>query len=150
MAEKLNLRDFNLFSELTESQFDKLNDLLQVNEYAKGSKLFQTGDVANDIFIMLDGKVSIQVKLSSRPEKVDIVMLNQKGQLIGWSGLLGESYYTATAICQEDSTLLQISGEEFMKILMEDKEAGFAVLQKIISVVSTRLRNLQSVVLKTM
>ena len=77
-------------------------------------------------------------------------MLNQKGQLIGWSGLLGESYYTATAICQEETSLLQLSGQEFMKVLMEDKEVGFGVLQNIISVVSTRLRNLQSVVLKTM
>ena len=150
MAEKLNLREFNLFSELTENQFDQLNGLFQVKDYAKGSKLFQTGDIAHDIFVLLDGKVSIQVKLSSRPEKVDIVMLSQKGQLIGWSGLLGESYYTATAICQEETSLVQINGEEFMKVLMEDKEAGFGVLQKIISIISTRLRNLQSVVLKTM
>ena len=150
MAEKLNLREIDLFAGLTESQFEKLNDLVQVKGYAKGSNLFQTGDVANDIFVLLDGKVSIQVKLSSRPEKVDIVMLNQKGQLIGWSGLLGESYYTATAICQEETSLLQLSGQEFMKVLMEDKEVGFGVLQNIISVVSTRLRNLQSVVLKTM
>ena len=150
MAEKLNLREINLFAELTDSQFDKLDGLMQVKDYAKGSNLFQTGDVANDIFVLLDGKVSIQVKLSSRPEKVDIVMLNQQGQLIGWSGLMGESYYTATAICQEDTTLLQVNGQEFMKVLMEDKEAGFNVLQNIISVVSTRLRNLQSIVLKTM
>ena len=150
MAEKLNLREINLFAGLTDSQFEKLTGLMQVKDYAKGSNLFQVGDEARDIFVLLGGKVSIQVKLSSRPEKVDIVMLNQRGQLIGWSGLMGESYYTASGICQEESSLLQINGQEFMKVLQEDKEAGFEVLQRIISVVSRRLRNFQSVVLKTM
>jgi len=150
MAEKLNLREIELFAGLTDSQFDELKGLMTVKEYKKGSNLFQTGEKAEDIFVLLDGKVSIQVKLSSRPEIIDIVMLSKKGQLIGWSGLMGESYYTASGICQEASTLLQINGQEFMNVLLADKEASFMVLQKIMAVISTRLRNLQSVVLKTM
>jgi toluene monooxygenase system ferredoxin subunit len=81
---------------------------------------------------------------------VDIVLLGRKGQLIGWSGLLGKSHYTASGICLEDSKLVRINGAEFMQVLEEDKDAGFAVLTEIIKVVSNRLRNLQSVVLKTM
>lgn len=150
MAEDLNLKEIDLFSELSDEQVEALSGLAKVEAYEKGSKLFQVGEEAHDVYILLDGKVSIQVQLSSRPEKVDIVLLGQKGQLIGWSGLMGVSHYTAAGICQADSKLLRINGQEFMKVLQEDKEAGFVVLQKIITVISNRLRNLQSVVLKTM
>ena len=78
---------------------------------------------------MLEGKVSIQVQLSSRPEMVSIVILGKLGQLIGWSGLMGPSHYTADAICLEDSKFLKVDGEALFKILQQDCAAGFEVLQ---------------------
>lgn len=150
MAEDINLKEIELFAALTDKQVEQVSDLAEIETYAKDSKLFQVGDEAKDIYILLDGKVSIQVQLSSRPEKVDIVMLGQKGQLIGWSGLMGVSHYTASGICQADCKLLRINGPKFMEVLKADKEAGFDVLQEIITIISNRLRNLQSVVLKTM
>jgi CRP-like cAMP-binding protein len=81
---------------------------------------------------------------------VSIVILSKNGSLIGWSGLMGPSYYTADAICLEDSEFLKIKGEEFCQILEQDKEAGFSALLGIVSVISERLRNIQRVVLKTM
>lgn len=144
------IQEIDLFKSLTADQINALEEIAEVTAHSKGSKLFKVGEDANSIYVMLEGKVSIQVPLSSRPEMVSIVILTKLGQLIGWSGLMGPSHYTADAICLEDSKFLKVNGEEFSKVLQKDCAAGYQVLQGIISVISERLRNLQRVVLKTM
>lgn len=150
MDVRKKLQEIELLRGLTEDQMSALEDIVEVTEQAKGSKLFKVGEEAHNIFILLEGKASIQVPLSSRPEMVSIVILGKMGQLIGWSGLMGPSHYTADAICLEDSKFLRVDGVAFTKVLERDCAAGFKVLQGIISVISERLRNLQRVVLKTM
>jgi CRP-like cAMP-binding protein len=144
------LQDIDLFSGLEGSQFNKLAEISEICTRKKDDYLFKVGEDAHHVYVLLGGKVSIQVPLSSRPEMVSIVILSKEGQLIGWSGLMGPSHYTADAICLDDSTFLEIHGEEFFKVLESNKAGGFGVLQKIITVISERLRNIQRVVLKTM
>ncbi|MEN8241272.1 MAG: cyclic nucleotide-binding domain-containing protein [Chloroflexota bacterium] len=147
---KEKIKKIDLFSSLSAKQFEQLAEISEIVKFPEGEKLFRVGEEAQNIYIMMEGKVSIQVSLSSRPEMVSIVILSKFGQLIGWSGLMGPSYYTADAICVEDSQFLKIKGKELFEILVADKEAGFDVLKGIVSIVSERLRNIQRVVLKTM
>lgn len=149
MENKEILLGFDLFSGMTAEQFEQLALATELVEKKKDEVLFHVGEEAKDIFILLEGKVSIQVKLSSRPETVGIVVLQNSGQLVGWSGLFDGSYYTARAICLEDSKLMQVNGKKLMEVLESDKAAGFEVMREISKVISTRIRNLQSVVLKT-
>jgi CRP-like cAMP-binding protein len=147
---KEKCQQIELMKNLTAEQLTGLEKICEVYSQEKDTLLFRVGEEATNVFFLLEGKVSIQVPLSSRPEMVSIVILSKNGQLIGWSGLMGPSYYTADAICLEDSKFLKIHGEEFLKILEMDKEAGFGVMQGIVTVISERLRNIQRVVLKTM
>lgn len=147
---KEQLQNIELLGSLTEDQFTKLAEVSEISTQVNGKKLFKVGEEAHHVYILMEGKVSIQVPLSSRPEMVSIVILSKHGQLIGWSGLMGPSHYTADAICLEDSKFLKINGEEFFEIMQADKDAGFDVMKGIVTVVSERLRNIQRVVLKTM
>ncbi len=74
----------------------------------------------------------------------------QPGQLVGWSGFLEEARYTAGATCQADSRLLAFDGAAFMSLLESDAELGFLMLRRITNVISSRLRNIQRFVLKTL
>ncbi len=150
MDTKETLRSIDLLSGLTEDQIEMLVPSTVLVEKKKDATLFNVGQEANDLYILLEGKVSIQVKLSSRPETVGIVVLQNRGQLVGWSGLIGGSHYTARALCQEDTKLLQIEGVALMKVLESNPAASFEVMREIAKVISNRIRNLQSVVLKTL
>ena len=150
MDTKETLQSIDLLSGLTDEQIKMLVPVTVLVENNKAEALFNVGQEANDLYILLEGKISIQVKLSSRPETVGIVVLQNRGQLVGWSGLIGGSHYTAKALCQEDSKLLQIDGEGLMKALESNPSAGFEVMRKIARVISNRMHNLQSVVLKTL
>ena len=144
------LRSINTLSGLSDKLVKILEGFTEFVDYEAGDKLFQVGDAASSIFLLIKGKLGIQVQLSSRPETVSIVVLQNFGQLVGWSGLMEEAHYTATGICLEDSQLIQIDGIKFMELLEQNPEEGFLVMREISKVISGRMRNLQSVVLKTM
>jgi toluene monooxygenase system ferredoxin subunit len=149
MDKKETLKSIELLAGLEDEQFDLLLPYTEIVEKKKDEALFKVGEEADEVYILLEGKISIQAKLSSRPETVGIVVLRNHGQLVGWSGLMGGSHYTASAICQEDTRLLGVNGPELMKVLEHNTCAGFEVMREISKVISTRIRNLQSVVLKT-
>jgi CRP-like cAMP-binding protein len=149
MTIKGMIKSIALLESLTDEQIEEMEGYSEVVNFKKGEKLFQVGHMAKNIFILLDGKVSIQVQLSSRPENMSIVVLQKLGQLVGWSGLMGGSHYTANGVCLEDSQLLKIDGQQFLQTLDNNPETGLSVMYAIAAVISQRLRNLQSVVLKT-
>jgi CRP-like cAMP-binding protein len=149
MDKKETLRSIEILAGLEEEQYDMLLPATEIVDLKKGELLFNVGELAEEIYFLLDGKVSVQVKLSSRPETVGIVVLQQPGQLVGWSGLIGGSHYTASGLCQEDTRLLSVKGDTLMDVLEHNTCTGFEVMREISKVISTRIRNLQSVVLKT-
>jgi toluene monooxygenase system ferredoxin subunit len=144
------LRLLETLSGLSDEQIKLMEEFTEFVDFKEGDKLFQVGGLAKSIYFLVKGKLGIQVQLSSRPETVSIVVLQNFGQLVGWSGLMEEAHYTATGICLEDSQLIQIDGIEFMGLLEQNPKEGFLVMREISKVISGRMRNLQSVVLKTM
>ena len=144
------LQKLDIFKGLSEEQLAVIAGLTELKKIPSGEALFKEREVAKHIYILLKGKVRIQVQLTSSPETIAITVLSQNGSLIGWSGLAPEQYYTAAAICQEDTELLAIKGAQLIKALEEDCDMGFKVIRRISGVISSRLRNIQSIVLKTL
>jgi CRP-like cAMP-binding protein len=60
------------------------------------------------------------------------------------------NYYTASAICQEDSRLLSFDGAAFNRLLEQNPALGLVIMRRIAEVISQRLRTIQGVVLKTL
>jgi toluene monooxygenase system ferredoxin subunit len=139
-----------LFEGLAETQLAAFSALAEEITCAPGRAIFKEGDPATKLYILLEGKVSIQVALTSRPETISIAVLNQPGSVVGWSGFLPENRYTAAAMCQADSRLLVFDGAAFMRVLESDPALGFVIMRRIADVISSRLRNIQRFVLKTL
>lgn len=150
MEKMAALTSLSMLDGLTAEQFSTLQTVSEVVNCTKGDKLFQVGQLASKVYFLLKGKISVQVQLSSRPETISLVVLGNPGQLVGWSGMIEGAHYTATGVCMEDSQLLAIDGMRFATLLEQHPETGFAVMRRISLVISERMRNLQSVVLKTM
>ena len=85
MITAYELTQRGLFAGLTEEQVTQFIILAEEITCAKGKRLFDEGEPAHQLYILLEGRVSIQVQLSSRPEQIGITTLNQFGQLVGWS-----------------------------------------------------------------
>ena len=115
-----------------------------------GTMLFREGNEASHLYLLRSGKISVQVQPTALTEPLTVVSLSTFGQMVGWSGFMPPNYYTASALCLEDSTLLAFDGQAFNDILEANPAVGLTIMRRIAQVISQRLRTIQGVVIKSL
>jgi CRP-like cAMP-binding protein len=150
MATTASLAEFPLFRNLPDSLLEKITALGNELSFSQGDTIFREGEDADKLHFLLEGDVLLKVKLTSRPESITVSAVSQRFESFGWSGIVPPYHYTASAVCETDCRVLTIPGESFMKLLNENPEAGFAVMQRLTELVSSRLRNSRQALLKTL
>lgn len=150
MTSPETLSQFSLFKGLPESLLAKIVTLSEEKNVKKGEFVFREGEKADKLHFLLDGSIALRVKLTSRPESVTVSFVSTPYQSFGWSGIVAPYHYTSSAECEEDSNLLIISADPFMKLLEQDPDSGFKVMQRITEIIADRLRNSRQALLKTL
>jgi CRP/FNR family cyclic AMP-dependent transcriptional regulator len=139
-----------IFAGLPEADLVRLVPLAEEVVCPAGSMLFKEGEDASRLYVLLSGKVNVQVQPIALTQPLTVVSLSTAGQLVGWSGFMPPSYYTASAVCLEESRLLAFDGAAFNRVLDENPALGLVVMRRIAGVISSRLRTIQSIVLKNL
>lgn len=135
------LRTVKIFDGLSEKHVEELASLFTEEIIQKGEELFSEGDAARKIYILVEGHVSLRIRLTSRPQYALVGSVRDPGQLIGWSGVVAPYHYTASAVCKQKTRLLSADGREFLSKLEANPSVGVTVLQAITETISDRLRN---------
>jgi CRP-like cAMP-binding protein len=144
------LADFPLFQNISPVILEKIAAISQEVAVAAGQAVFREGETADELHFLIKGSLALKVNIMSRPDSATVSFVSKSYECFGWSGLVPPHYYTASAVCDEDSRVLAISGSQFMQILTENPEAGFIVMQRIAEIISDRLRNSRQALLKTL
>jgi CRP-like cAMP-binding protein len=144
------LSQFDLFKNLPEDLLKKIAITGKESSYKKGDFVFREGEKADKLHFLINGSIALRVNLTSRPESVTVSFVSMPYQSFGWSGVVAPHHYTSSAECEEDSDLLIIPAEPFMKLMEENPEAGFKVMKRIAEIIADRLRNSRQALLKTM
>jgi CRP-like cAMP-binding protein len=90
---------------------------------------------ANDIFIILDGKVRVTTIHG------DPIARLQKGALVGEIALFGEIERSATVISDGESQLIRISANKLNQLMNEQPQIGLQILRNIGRTLCQRLRS---------
>ncbi len=143
------LAQFDLLKGLPESLLKAIASLSEEISVKKGGVIFREGEKADKLHFLISGSVALRVKLTSRPESITVSYISSPYQSFGWSGIVAPNHYTSSAECEEDSTLMIISAAPFMKLLEQNPEEGFKVIQRIAEIIADRLRNSRQALLKT-
>ena len=143
------LSQFSLFNGLPESLLGEIAAMSKEASYKKDELVFREGESADKLHFLINGSIALRVKLTSRPDKVTVSFVSTPFQSFGWSGVVPPYHYTSSAECDEDSNLLIIPAEPFMKLLEKHPESGFKVMQRITVIIADRLRNSRQALLKT-
>ena len=144
------LAKVEIFGGLKPKQLEEIGQIATIKKYAEGEEIFHESAVAEHLHILLNGEVVLQVQLSSHNTKITVGLINRSNQCFGWSGVIAPHYYTATAVCQQESEVMEVQGQKLLDILKEDPAGGFQVLMHITQIISTRLRNCRMALLKTL
>ena len=85
---------------------------------------------------------------SNQPATEVVVDRTTTGGFFGWSALVGPHFYVMSAICRESSRVVIISGVELVALFDRDYYIGYKVLQSLASIIGTRLRDVEQVLIK--
>jgi CRP-like cAMP-binding protein len=104
-----------------------------------GRIIFNQGDAADYLYIILHGILVIRYKPYDGPE-MTLTQL-QEGSACGWSAVIGKPSYTTTVISKGKLEALRIKGNELRNICKQYPETGEVVLDRLASSVSNRWKD---------
>lgn len=132
-------RQLTLFQDLTAEQLAFVKPLFVPCSRAQGEVIFEQGDPADFLYLLLDGEVVVHFKPDDGPALV-VAHIRPEG-VVGWSAALGSRAYTSSAECATDCEMLQIRGEDLRQLCEQQPETGNLLLERLAVVIAERLRN---------
>ena len=130
------LRGLPLVEGLEAGHMDKLGTLAAEASFEKDQIVFREGEEHDRFYILLSGKVSLEIQAPGRLFRVQTV---QEGDEFGWSSMLagGRKHFQARAL--QRVRALVFDGDQLQKACAEDTAFGYALLTRLLRVVSNRL-----------
>ena len=128
-----------LFKDLSCEQRDLLRPLFLPVDCYSGMPLFEQGDPAEYLYLVVVGEVVINYKPDDGP--AILVARVRPGGIVGWSAALGSRSYTSGACCDVYTQMLRLRGEDLRNLCNEYPETGILILERLATVIAERLRN---------
>ena len=134
-----------LFKGLSDEELEKVAALGREEIYEAGTVIFTEGSVAEDFYILDEGKVALEMSLTPTPGMGRRVAVDTmtKGQSFGWSAIGGTPVYTMSARCIEPIRVIAIDGKRFHSLLDENPYIGYRVMARLAAMVSSRLKHMR-------
>jgi CRP-like cAMP-binding protein len=136
---------FSIFAGLNNCQINHLLPYLQEARFPEDSHIFEQGQPAENLYILLSGEVVIRYKPYDGPPLT--VARIMPGGVFGWSAALHRDVYTSGAAAVQDSLAYCIRGASLAVILKEHPQTGEILLDRLASVIAQRLQDTHTQVL---
>jgi CRP-like cAMP-binding protein len=140
-----DLAQMSIFSGLNEDQISQLSPYMVECNYHRDQVVFEQGQRADHIYILLTGEVVVNYKPYDGPPLT--VARIEAGGVFGWSAALGRDIYTSGAVAVQDSLAYRIRGDNLPVICETHRETGLILLDRLAGVIAERLRSTHTQVL---
>lgn len=137
-----DLTKFRLFSELSPADLAVLAPYFSYAEFPAGVILFLQGDLADRLYLVVSGEIKINYKPYDSPQ-ITITRIRD-GDVLGWSTVLGNKSYTASAVCDCEAALLVINGDDLRQLVADHPQTGKMVLDSLAAAASPRWKDAQT------
>lgn len=137
MIKRLQQQPF--LAELPEEYFELIADCAELKDFAEGEYLIQQNQKADVFYLLLEGRVSLQVHLPA--QGVLPIETVQAPAALGWSWLVApyKWHYDVTALSGSQTILVHtpcILGK-----VAQDQVFGYEMYKRFIDVIVTRLHS---------
>ncbi len=129
------IREVDLFKGIPSHVIDEIAQLAVEEVYPKGEVIFKRGDIADSLYILVEGRVDLLIygiKRFSFP-------LSHPGYVFGWSALVVPNRYTATAECIDESRVIKLDGTRLMHVFEKHPSEGLTIMKRLAGVIGMRL-----------
>ena len=127
----------DLFKGMSQEVIKEIDSIMIEESYEGDASLFREGDPASNFYILGEGKV----RLTIGEEGYMTHVVSNPGEVFGWSSLLQDGFYTASAECSLPTKVLRIEREKLNKIFESHPLSGMSFFRRLAGVVGKRLIN---------
>ena len=130
----LFLKAAPVFAGLEGEELAALADIALEKDFAPGEVLFEEGQLAHHLYILVSGKVEIFRKVGS--DEIFLALLGAK-ECFGEMAILDDEPRSASVRAVEPTTVLKVDRESFRELINERPQISFAIFK----ILSQRLRS---------
>ena len=139
------LRHTFIFSALSKKELRFVKDTVHVRTFKPGESIFRQGEVGVGMYILLKGSLDIFVDHMTGGDtphvRTNLVTRLRAGDFLGELSLVEQnSRRTATAIANEESTLIGFFKPDLFEILDRQPATGVKILLRLSEVLGRRLK----------
>jgi CRP/FNR family cyclic AMP-dependent transcriptional regulator len=123
--------------EFQPEHLERLAELAQEVHFDRDAVVFHEGDDTHDFYLIVKGRVALEIEA---PDHTFRVQTLTAGDELGWSSLLmgRGKHFQARAL--EPTDALAFDGTALFEACRQDKAFGFALMYRMLGVVSERLQ----------
>jgi len=124
------LAQIPLFDTLAAEDLEALASRMTERTYKAGDTIFAQGDTGSSMYVVLSG--AVQIFLPSKDEEPRVVLKDARtGEYFGELSLFDDKPRSASVEAIVDTTLLELTREEFGDHLSKSKNAALAILAEM-------------------
>jgi ABC-type nitrate/sulfonate/bicarbonate transport system permease component len=128
------LRDTTPFGDASDALLARIAALARPARYDAGARIYSADDVADDLFVVVSGRVEHVFKPEVRAREAQKRVT--RGGVFGWAGLLlGQTQRLATVSATEPTEVLRIETEALVKLLESEPLEGPRVMERFATMI---------------
>jgi CRP/FNR family cyclic AMP-dependent transcriptional regulator len=141
------LRCCELFPGLSDAELAQIAAIAREAVFDAGDQICAEREAANRLFILQKGRVQLQIRLRPGLEQGGEATIEEvePGRIFGWSSLVKQRRFTASARALEPVTVVVIGGDELDALFDRDVHLGFVVMKQLAEVIACRLQHTREI-----
>jgi CRP/FNR family cyclic AMP-dependent transcriptional regulator len=142
-----DLRYCELFPDLSEEELAQMASIARREGHEAGDLICAERELANRLFILETGRVRVHIQLRSglEPDGSAVIDEVEPGRIFGWSSLIKQRRFTASAHALEPVSLIVIRAQDLEALFDRDSHVGFVVMKQLAEVIASRLHHTRQV-----
>lgn len=137
------LKTVPFFNELSKRQLKKVSEIVYERSYDVGEMIFEEGQPAAALFLIVEGQVSVEILKEKFTAKLAVL---DKGAFFGEMALLDEAPRSASVRVMEPTKTLALYRNDLNHLIHTDPETACHIYRALARIVGDRLRSTNELV----
>ncbi len=126
------LKPLDFFVDFKQHELETCATVLKSRTVEAGEVIIERDTPALTFFIILSGVYEVAF------EEDRSIVLEQIGEVMGWSTVVHPFHYTGTITAKKDGEVLELSSRDFFELIQGDNALGEKIMKKIDKIASKR------------
>lgn len=133
-----NVKKLPIFRGLPKSTSGDFWPLLHAQKLPAGEHIFEQGDPAEQVYVVVDGEIEIIYQPEDGGESMRVGVI-RRGGVFGLSAALGRRAYTSGAQSSGETQVVWVAREDLKRFCRGNAQGGEQVLQRLAHAIAGRL-----------